>query len=356
MNNQLAVRDNQIRAEMLNHSKQIKALIGDEESSKKFMAASFSVFSNKNLMKCSPESLVQVCVGVAMSGLSIDPNIGHCYIVPYGNTAQLQIGYKGFIQLLYRAGWMVNADPVYYCDEFTFEVNKRGRDFLLKPAFSQRDEASPEWVFENLRGVVVSAQNKDGMEVIDFIPSEIINKLRMLSPQQKNASMPAGIWKTWFVEMAIAKAIKRVSKKMPIGDQGILATIKRDDQIDTGEPVSYSETQKQMDETGLISTVSEVDTAFEDAKEDIADAKTTGELDTLANGFAEFSNEDKSELRALWMSRKNELKPVANNVLSQIESASSIAELDNLDLSPELEMKYDDLINARYEELENEGS
>jgi len=67
MNNQLIQRQNQIKPFLLSAQRQITSLLQDEAKSKKFLAASLVVASDKSLNKCSPESIVQALVGVAMS-------------------------------------------------------------------------------------------------------------------------------------------------------------------------------------------------------------------------------------------------------------------------------------------------
>ena len=123
MDQQLSKRQEQIKPFLLSAQRQITSLLQDETKSKRFLAASLVVASDKSLNQCAPESIVQALVGVAMSDLNIDRNIGQCYLVPYGNQAQLQIGYKGFIQLLFRAGWMVKSFPVYHCDTFNMSFD-----------------------------------------------------------------------------------------------------------------------------------------------------------------------------------------------------------------------------------------
>ena len=62
---------------------------------------------SKNSIKLSeadPGSVLSSAMIAATLDLSIDPNLGQAAIVPYKKVAQLQIGYKGFIQLAQRSG------------------------------------------------------------------------------------------------------------------------------------------------------------------------------------------------------------------------------------------------------------
>lgn len=242
MSTQIA-RVDQIKSALLPAQKQITSLLQDKERANKFMAASLVVASDRVLMGCNPDSVVQALVGVAMLDLSIDKNLGHCYILPYGQAAQLQLGYKGWIQLLYRAGWLVKCFPVYQCDEFSMSFDGWDNKVKFAPAIDERDEGDKDWVYQNLRGVFVVSRNSETKdEFSTFVSKAIIEKLRKTSPNQKNSTNPTGIWKDWYVEMAQAKAIKKLAKMLPIGDSRAALALAADDKAEIGECVDYSKT------------------------------------------------------------------------------------------------------------------
>lgn len=275
MSTQLS-RQDQIKTTLFSQAgRQITALLnGDKEKANKFMAASLVVASDNSLRNCSPESIVQSLVGVAMLDLSIDKTIGHCYLVPYGSGVQLQIGYKGLIQLLYRAGWMVKAFPVFTCDEFEFENDGWDNRVKFKQNIDERDEGDRDWCYKNLRGVYVVARNAETKDEYSmFVNKQVIEKLRKVSPNQKNSAQPTGIWKDWFVEMSIAKAVKRLAKVLPIGDSRASLAISLDDKTDRGERVNYEKTA----ETGVV-----IDVESMEAKPE--KPKTSVTLDSLIGG------------------------------------------------------------------------
>lgn len=70
-----------------------------------FMASIVNlVSSDANLQACQPVSVIQACVMAATMDLPVDKNLGYAWIIPYGNKATFQIGYKGYIQLALRSG------------------------------------------------------------------------------------------------------------------------------------------------------------------------------------------------------------------------------------------------------------
>lgn len=62
------------------------------------------VNSDTNLQKCDGMSVIASCMVAATMDLPVDKNLGYAWVVPYGNKAQFQMGYKGYIQLALRTG------------------------------------------------------------------------------------------------------------------------------------------------------------------------------------------------------------------------------------------------------------
>ena len=81
-----------------------------------FMSSIIAVTNNnKYLAKANPASVIGAAAQAAMLDLPINQSLGFAYIVPYGNEAQFQLGYKGYIQLAQRSGQYVDigAKTVY---------------------------------------------------------------------------------------------------------------------------------------------------------------------------------------------------------------------------------------------------
>lgn len=60
--------------------------------------------NNPKLKECEKASLVYSATSAIELGLSISNQLGETYLLPYGDKCQLQIGYKGFIQLAIKSG------------------------------------------------------------------------------------------------------------------------------------------------------------------------------------------------------------------------------------------------------------
>ena len=60
--------------------------------------------SNKALGSCEPVKLFNCCLMAAALNLPFNQNLGQAFIIAYKGEPQLQIGWKGFIQLAQRSG------------------------------------------------------------------------------------------------------------------------------------------------------------------------------------------------------------------------------------------------------------
>lgn len=117
MSNQLA-RRNQYSVKQLLSADAVKAKFDDVLGKKapQFTTSLINVVnSNYQLKKADANSVIASALVAASLDLPVNPSLGYMYIIPYGNTAQPQIGYKGYIQLAQRSGQYkhLNAIPVY---------------------------------------------------------------------------------------------------------------------------------------------------------------------------------------------------------------------------------------------------
>ena len=100
-----------------------------------------AIESNNMLMSCSPESITGAVISSCSMNLPLNNNLGFAYLVPFKSNkkckennwkddwrteAQLQIGYKGFIQLAQRTGQIrsINAIAVFDTDSNESVLNR----------------------------------------------------------------------------------------------------------------------------------------------------------------------------------------------------------------------------------------
>ncbi|WP_298085507.1 recombinase RecT [uncultured Campylobacter sp.] len=217
--NQLQTREQNARDLVGLKMSQIQTILGgDKAKASIFASAIVNIANDKDLRGCNVESIVNTAMQIVQIGLHPNKLFGQAYVVPYGGVAQLQIGYKGLISLGYRNGWKFRAIAVYSCDKF--EINFAGikDEINFTPSYDERDETDGEWVFDNLRGVLVFAVDKQGAEFSEFVSKKKLEKLRLKSQNQKSQDKLAHIWLEWAEEMYKAKAIKYVASRLPIND------------------------------------------------------------------------------------------------------------------------------------------
>lgn len=116
MANEIIIKPEE-RLKSLMQSPQIKSRFEEMmgKRSAAFMSSIISaVSSNKALKEAEPMSVISAAAVAAAMDLPISPGLGFAHIVPYGNQAQFQIGWKGFVQLAMRSGQYktINMTPV----------------------------------------------------------------------------------------------------------------------------------------------------------------------------------------------------------------------------------------------------
>lgn len=87
-----------------------------KENAGAFVASIIDLYNgDQYLQKCEPKQVVMEALKAAVLKLPINKSLGFAYIVPFKDVPQMQIGYKGLIQLAMRTGQyrIINADMVY---------------------------------------------------------------------------------------------------------------------------------------------------------------------------------------------------------------------------------------------------
>lgn len=221
--------------------------------------------SNSLLKNADPESIYNAAATAATLDLPLNNNLGFAYIVPYGNKATFQMGYKGFIQLAQRSGkfksiyatkvfegQIVNEDPLH---GFTFDWKAKKSDIIV--GYAARFELLNG--FESILYMTVDELKKHG---------------KKFSQTFKNGG---GLWATDFESMAIKTVLKQLLSKFAplsidmqtavIADQAIVKTDPETDET-TFEYIDNQEPEKK-------------DKVIERYQALIEDCKTAAELKKL---------------------------------------------------------------------------
>lgn len=187
-----------------------------------------------NLLKCSPESVVQSILSLVHLNLSLNPAKKQAYLIAYGQTCTLSVSYQGQIDYLAENGVISHAvlGAVRKNDKFAFERSEKGIKWH-HVKMTPRGELIGAYCIYKLRG---------GHEVGDFFDMEDINKRRSRAKTDT-------FWKNWPDEMAMNKAARMARRGLP--NHSAINTL---DQI---ENQHYDLEPKQVDAERL-STISDV--------------------------------------------------------------------------------------------------
>lgn len=118
---QLAHKD--LATQLLNYLGQDEARLRKMQS-----AVIASVQAVPDLLKCDRGSMMQAIIACAEFNLYPSSVSGDAFILPYKGKAKFQLGYKGKIKLLYRAGTQaIDTQIVYENDLFEYEAGLNPR-------------------------------------------------------------------------------------------------------------------------------------------------------------------------------------------------------------------------------------
>ncbi len=235
-----------VRQKIKGFMPQLKTILGSEQKVSTYASALQQLAFNKNLANCNVESVLQAGFEIVRAGLNPNPLFGQAYVVPYGKNAQLQIGYKGWIALGYRHGWKFRAVAVYNCDKFSYEFGGLTDKYNFVPNWEERQEENGEWVYKNLKGVIVYAEDSKGNAFTNFVSKGKLEKIRLKSQNQKDGGLQH-IWLEWAEEMYKAKALKYVITRLPIQEEILEAAGKEDAEIITEAEQPKQTTKNPLD-------------------------------------------------------------------------------------------------------------
>lgn len=116
---------------------------GSPQMANSFLSSVISVGNGTpKLRKAEPMSIIGAAMVAATMQLQVIPTLGQCYIIPYGNKAQFQIGYLGLLQLCQRSGQFkkILAAPVHegeyvsgdeFDEDYVFDRKQRKSDKVI---------------------------------------------------------------------------------------------------------------------------------------------------------------------------------------------------------------------------------
>lgn len=173
-----------------------------------FLSSVLSLASNnKQFNNVDPNTVMGAAMVAATLDLPVNPNLGYMYIIPYGNQAQAQIGYKGYIQLAQRSGLYKHLNAVaVYADEFK-AYNPLTEDLDYKPHFKNRNKN------EKPVGYVGYFELMNGFSKTVYWTREQIDEHRQKFSKMSGKQQPTGVWRDNFDAMALKTVLRNLIAK-----------------------------------------------------------------------------------------------------------------------------------------------
>jgi recombination protein RecT len=200
----------------------VKEALSDRIGAERFLRAAMTVLrTNKALQACNPDSVLGGLFLAAQLGLELGGPLAYAHLVPYGREAQLIVGYKGFIELFYRAG----ARAV------TVDIIREG------DTITRRTEAGHvvvDWVDAD---PLNTTRAPIGCLATIVLPSgEVLSHL--MSKEQIEKRKPktsrSGPWDDWREEMWMKTTLRGAARTTRLSSDDLALAVNADATITTG--------------------------------------------------------------------------------------------------------------------------
>lgn len=183
---------------------------------------------NPFLYNCDKTSIRDAVISVAAIGLSLNPKLQHCALIPRYNSTLKRMEccadpmYQGLLKLATDGGKVLNVDAgIVYEDEIDegrFKMTRGSAPTLHHEPDVRKHRSG--WT--DVVGAYVVAEIRDShVPKITFVPVDDLKKAMEASEMVKRAREKdkpiTGPWADWPEEMMIKTALKRAQKTWPKG-------------------------------------------------------------------------------------------------------------------------------------------
>ena len=99
-------------------------LMGNRNAAAYIASVMLAVANNDKLAVCTPNSIYISALRAATLHLSVDPNLGQAYLVPFKDKATLIVGYKGLYDMAVRTGKYRYINVGHLYEGETFDIDR----------------------------------------------------------------------------------------------------------------------------------------------------------------------------------------------------------------------------------------
>lgn len=190
---------------------QLQACLGREVSLERFcQVAIMAIQANPTLLNCTKLTLFSSVASAIKLNLEIDER-GHAYLIPYKQTCQLIIGYRGLMELARRSGSIQKIVARRVREDEQFEV-LQGTEERIAHGY-KRDSKAPVVAYYAVATYV--AKNADG-DLVDFTQFEVMDMDEIEAIRSRSKAKDNGPWVTDYDEMAKKTVVRRLCKYLPL--------------------------------------------------------------------------------------------------------------------------------------------
>jgi recombination protein RecT len=171
---------------------------------------------NPRLQQCDHMSFLGAVVTAASLGLEPGSALGQCYLVPYKNEVEFQIGYRGMIDIARRSGHIVSI-----CARAVYE----GDHFKVIYGTEDKIEHEPKFTSSELTHVYAVAKLQGGGVQFDVMSVPEIDSVRT----RYSKASQGKAWTDSYDEMAKKTVLRRLFKMLPVSIE-LAEALKREDE------------------------------------------------------------------------------------------------------------------------------
>lgn len=197
-----------------NFSQLVDIFGGDNKKTRNFVGLVYACFQNEpKLLRCTENSVLTSVMQAAECDLVPGSAMQHCFLIPYGSTCQLQIGYRGLAEMVQREGAVKKVwAHVVYEDEVAegrFKVYEGSRHELIHERDPFREDP-PSWkelLEAGLCGAYACAELASGSVNFEVVGMDPLRRAKSMSRSDA--------WDKWATEMVRKFPLKRLCKRLP---------------------------------------------------------------------------------------------------------------------------------------------
>jgi len=184
------------------------SLIGEKEAEREISYAIQIISKNKELQKCSVQSVMDAIVNGSRASVTLNPNLKLAYLIPRKGLACLDISYMGLITILKKSGGCKYIDAYVVFQDEDFSHNPASGQINHTPYYARTEAEQKKRIIIGCYSRAVLPSND---VVFCYMPYWEIEKVKRMS---EGSSSSFSAWNTWEEEMVKKSVIKRHFKML----------------------------------------------------------------------------------------------------------------------------------------------